>query len=143
LTEAINLTAVEPQKNGLAGATLYSTDVKIEVGKYIGHLQRENKRLNTLRSYETYLDMLVKIGADLFNPDSVKDKIALQESWGENTKRMAAAVYKGFASFNGIAFRKTRAHAIAMKFANARARTLNPRFCRSAVTRTLIGARHL
>jgi len=108
LTEAINLTAVEPQRNRLAGATMHSNDVKIEVSKYLGHLERENRSKNTIHSYETYLDMLTKIGADLFDPESVKEKIAKQGSWVENTKRMAAAVYKGFASFVGIAFRSPR-----------------------------------
>jgi len=108
LTEAKNLTAVEPQKNGLAGATKQLTDLGIDVTKYLGHLQRENKSKKTLSSYETYLGMLTKIGADLFDPESVKEKIGKQESWQDNTKRMAAAVYKGFASFNGIAFRSPR-----------------------------------
>jgi integrase len=102
------LTAVEPQRNRLAGATMHSNDVKIEVSKYLGHLERENRSKNTIHSYETYLDMLAKIGGDLFDPEFVKEKVAKQESWGENTKRMAAAVYKGFASFIGIAFRSPK-----------------------------------
>jgi integrase len=103
-----NLAKTEPPRIGLAGATTHSNDVKVEVGKYLGHLERENRSKSTIHSYETYLDMLMKIGADLFDGESVKEKVAKQESWGENTKRMAAAVYKGFASFVGIAFRSPR-----------------------------------
>jgi integrase len=52
--------------------------------------------------------MLMKTGADLLNPESIKEKVAKQERWGENTRRMATAVYKSFAAFNGIPFTPPR-----------------------------------
>jgi integrase len=54
------------------------------------------------------MGMLMKTGADLLNPESIKEKVAKQERWGENTRRMATAVYKSFAAFNGIPFTPPR-----------------------------------
>jgi integrase len=48
--------------------------------------------------------MLLRAGADLLNPESVKDITAKQERWGNNTRRMAMAVYKSFTAFIGMTF---------------------------------------
>jgi len=99
-----NLAVKEPQKNGLAGATMQTAEVKGKIVEFLWHLEKENRSKRTISSYATYLDMLLRIGADLFDTESVKENIARQESWKENTKRMAAAVYKGFAAFIGMQF---------------------------------------
>jgi len=78
--------------------------VKGKIVEFLWHLEKENRSKRTISSYATYLDMLLRIGADLFDTESVKENMARQESWKENTKRMAAAVYKGFAAFIGMQF---------------------------------------
>jgi integrase len=45
--------------------------------------------------------MLVRRGADLFNPESVKATIMSQQ-WSNSTKAQAIAAYKKFAGFNNI-----------------------------------------
>lgn len=72
--------------------------------QFLWHLEKENRSKRTIVSYSRYLDMLMKIGADLDNPESVKEVVAKQEKWGENTRRMAMAVYRSFAIFNGLHF---------------------------------------
>jgi integrase len=46
--------------------------------------------------------MLVKRGADLFEPESVKAIIAAQMTWNNSTKMLMVAAYKKFAAFNNI-----------------------------------------
>jgi integrase len=67
-------------------------------------MEKENRSRRSVLCYRRYLGMLMKVGADLLDPESIKEKVAKQENWGDNTKRMATAVYKSFAVFNGIPF---------------------------------------
>ena len=46
--------------------------------------------------------MLVKRGADLLEPESVKDVISCQETWANSTKTLVVSAYTKFASLNGI-----------------------------------------
>jgi len=48
------------------------------------------------------LEMLVRRGADLFNPESVKATIMFQQSWSNATKAQVIAGYKKFAILNNI-----------------------------------------
>jgi len=84
--------------------TTQAADVKGRIVQFLWHLERENRSKRTIDCYGKFLNMLTRIGADLLDPDSVKEKVAKQTLWKENTKRMASAVYKSFAVFNGIPF---------------------------------------
>jgi integrase len=84
--------------------TKKTSDIKGRIVEFLWHMEKENKSKRTIISYDRYLDMLLKTGADLCDPESVKDKIAKQQNWGENTRRMATAVYKSFATYIGIPF---------------------------------------
>jgi integrase len=92
------------QETAQREGTTKTSDIKGRVVEFLWHMEKENKSMRTIRSYDCYLDMLLKTGADLHNPESVKDRIAKQENWGQNTRRMATAVYKSFATFMGIPF---------------------------------------
>jgi len=94
-----NLTAVEPLREGLAGAT--KLDVKTAKGlivKYAYWLDREGYKSSE------YLDIIKRLsllGADLRDPESVKEKIAQQE-WKDGTKMLAVYAYEGFTKMLGI-----------------------------------------
>lgn len=100
--ESKNLTATETERQTVAGET--QKDVKGKIVQFLWHMEKENRSKRTIISYDRYLDMLLKIGADLHDPDSVKERIAKQQNWAENTRRMATAVFKSFATFIGIPF---------------------------------------
>ena len=100
LTEAKNLTTVEPPKDGLAGAT---EDIKGKIVEFSWWLKKEGYREGTILTRTKILKTLTKRGSDLFNAESVKEVIANQ-NWSENTKLNAVISYKAFAKFVGISF---------------------------------------
>jgi len=57
----------------------------------------------TIRNYSMSLEALVKRGADIFNPDSIKAAIASQ-TWSNSTKAQVIAAYKKFAVINKISW---------------------------------------
>jgi hypothetical protein len=48
--------------------------------------------------------MLVRRGADLFNPESVKATIMSHPTWSNSTKSQVIAAYKKFAVLNNISW---------------------------------------
>jgi integrase len=108
--KAVALTETEGKTtSGLAGATqpsqISQADIKGKVFEYLWHLKKENRAANTLFTYKQYLNLLLKAGADLLNPDSVKKILAEKSEWNQNTKRIASIVYSGFAAYHGIQFK--------------------------------------
>jgi integrase len=99
-----NLATVNPQETASREGTTETSDVKGRIVQFLWYMEKENKSKNSIASYARYLSMLMKIGVDLLNPESIKERVAKQEKWSQNTKRMAMAVYKSFATFNGIPF---------------------------------------
>ena len=99
-----NLTEVARHEQAQREGTTKTIDIKGRIVEFLWHMEKENKNKRTIISYDRYLDMLLKTGADLCDPESVKDKIAKQPNWGQNTRRMATAVYKSFATYIGIPF---------------------------------------
>jgi integrase len=55
----------------------------------------------TIRNYSLSLEMLVRRGADLFNPESIK-AIITSQTWSNSTKVQMIAAYKKFAVLNNI-----------------------------------------
>ncbi len=99
-----NLATVIPREKPTREGTTETSDVKGKIVQFLWYMEKENKSKHSIVSYASYLGMLMKIGADLFNPESIKERVAEQKKWSENTKRMTIAVYKSFAIFNGIPF---------------------------------------
>jgi len=99
---AKNLATVKPLKARLAGAT--KQDAKGKLVEFAWYLKREGYRDSSIRYWSKTLRQLVKLGADLFNPESVKDVIAKQKTWCETTKVNVAACYSVFAKANNIPF---------------------------------------
>ena len=99
--EAKNLIKVETQTEKAAGAT----SKQVIMGKIVEvawHLKKEGYSQSTIFSYPKCLKLLVKYGANLYDPENVKDVIANRETWGNGSKLMAVAAYTYFASMNGI-----------------------------------------
>jgi integrase len=98
LTEkAKNLTEVEPSNDGLAGATV---DVKSLLAQFPWWLKKEGYAEATIETNTKILRILSKRGADLRDPESVKDKIACQE-WSNKRKSNAVYAYASFLHMSG------------------------------------------
>ena len=80
LTGSKNLTEVEPFKGGLTGAkALTNADVKTVIFQYAWWLKKQGYAETTIVTYRKLLSIMVKRGATLGDPESIKAMIAQQE----------------------------------------------------------------
>ena len=100
----INLTEVEAAVQGkAAGAETKPSKAEAEA-KILEHawrLKKQGYKESTIRHRVAILKRLVKLGADLSDPESVKDVIARQNV-SESTKLQMACAYDSYASSNQI-----------------------------------------
>ncbi|MEM3668485.1 MAG: site-specific integrase [Candidatus Bathyarchaeia archaeon] len=86
-----------------AGATeTAQQDVKGKIVQFMFQLASDGINEATIQNYVKTLKLLLKYGADLSNPESVKEVIAKQKRWSESTKSLAVIVYGKFAELNQI-----------------------------------------
>ena len=88
------------EKSG-AGATEKAA-IKGKIIEFAWQLKKDGHRERTIQTYTAFLNQLTRKGADLFNPESVKEVIAKQKRWSETTKCMAVSAYHKFTVLNGI-----------------------------------------
>jgi integrase len=116
--DAKNLTKVEPQKNGLAGATAKTpknVDLIKEFPKSLQPkmLEYAVKRINqgcTEEGVKTYLYNLRNLkrnGADLHDPENVKSVLSRMKV-SNRTKKDLVAVYDSFLRFSGGTWQKPK-----------------------------------
>jgi integrase len=82
--------------------------VKGKILEFAFHLKKQGRTQGTLTSYVSALNSLVTEGANLFNPESVKETLALNESWNNTTKMNRTIVYERFAGFVGLKWERPR-----------------------------------
>jgi integrase len=91
-----------------AGATGLSVDFKSAVFNFKWNLKKEGYSDATIEGYGYILEALVKRGADIFNPESVKEVIAKQNSWSEARKWQVVKAYSAFVKQNGLTWTPPR-----------------------------------
>ena len=106
MTEAKNLTKVEPLKSGLAGATT-KPSIKGLIVDFLWYLKRNNYAELTIKQYVKEIKLLSKRGANLLNPENVKKLIAKQK-WCSNRKVHVYWVYDGFLRMLGRSWEMPR-----------------------------------
>jgi len=100
-----NLVKVETRtEKQAAGAT--SAEVKGKIIEYAWNLKRNGYAESTITTYSHLLSLLVKRGANLNDPISIKDVIAMQETWSQGRRRNAVKAYNIFAKMQGISWQK-------------------------------------
>ena len=100
----INLAEVETrtQETAAGATTVDLATIKGKIFEVGWYLKKENFSQCTVENYPKFLRLLLKIGANLYDPENVKETIAKQEKWSVSSKKMAVAAYTVFAFFNGI-----------------------------------------
>ena len=93
----------EKTTSGLAGATEKpnQADIKGKIIEYAWWMKKQGYSPVTVESRIKKLTRLLKLGADLLNPESVKETIAKQP-WKISTKANVAAIYGCFAKLHGL-----------------------------------------
>jgi integrase/recombinase XerD len=97
--ETKNLVKVETRtEKQAAGAT---KPTKSRMVAFIWELKKQGFKDTTIRTYHRYLKTLSGRGANLLEPESVKETIANQKKWSENTRALAINAYSKFLEING------------------------------------------
>jgi len=96
------LAEVKPQQEeAVAGAKQKPNEAEAKILEHAWRLKKEGYKESTICKRVFILKRLVKLGADLSDPESVKDVIARQEV-SESTKLQMACAYDSYASSNQI-----------------------------------------
>jgi integrase len=103
------LTETNPQKIGLAGATA-KPDVLGKIVQYAAWMERQRYSEATIKLNLSCLRALSAKGANLNEPENVKEVIAKVKSWGESRKRNIINAYSLFLKLDGQHWEKPKCH---------------------------------
>jgi len=79
-----------------AGATIQDTaTLKGKLVEYLWYLKKQGYRKSTIESRVQRIKRLIRLGADLFDPESVK-KIISNDEWTDNYKANLVQAYNSF-----------------------------------------------
>jgi len=106
LTETIGKTA-----EATGDAQQQQQDIKGKLIQFIWNMQKDNYAKSSITLYSQALTRLQKAGADLFNPETVKETLA-KLNVSENRKHNIAAAYTLFLSMNGLTWKPPKEHII-------------------------------
>lgn len=95
-----NLAAIEPLKEGLAGATTEEQTLRGKIVQYEFWMLKKGYAKSTIECRTKTMKRLIKLGADILDPESIKEVIAAQ-SWCEGRKEYAAETYTNFLVMSG------------------------------------------
>jgi integrase len=91
-----NLDTIETRTQEKAAGATNDT----QLFNYAWELKKQGLKESSIQTYTRYLSALKRRGANLLDPESVKDAIAHQE-WNENTRSIAVKAYSKFLEFAG------------------------------------------
>jgi integrase/ribosomal protein S27AE len=95
-----NLTKVKTRTiNGLAGTTKNAEELLINFALY---MKKQGLKDSTIKPRLGILNVLIRRGVDLLNPESVKEGIAKQTTWCEGRKGNAVNTYNNFIIMHGL-----------------------------------------
>jgi len=105
---AKNLVEVEHTNQMAAGATLPTeATVKGKLVEYSWWMNKQGYAKASIRGYLSCLRTLWNRGANIYNPESIKDVMAKQK-WSANRKRNAINAYSLFLKMQGLTWEKPR-----------------------------------
>jgi len=93
------------QKRAAGATKLSESDIKGKIVEFAWKLKKEGLAESTIETYVGAVEILVRKGTAIFDPESVKDIIARQ-TWSETTKFDYVNFYDAFARRMGISWQK-------------------------------------
>jgi integrase len=108
--EAKNLAAVKSRtEERTAGATeQIDATVKGKIIEYTWWMKKQGYATPTIRIRAKMLQLLARAGADLLDPESVKEAIARETGWSEGTKVIVVVAYNTFLRMLGRTWEQPR-----------------------------------
>jgi len=103
------LRELEEVRKRAAGATkkLAKAEIKGKVIEFLWYLKKQGYAESTIESYVRIIKTLQKRGADLYDPESVKKVIAVQE-WSKGRKWNVVKAYTLFLKMQGLSWEKPK-----------------------------------
>jgi len=99
---AKNLVKVETRtEEQVAGATKYSGDIKSKLFEFAWWMKKQGYKQSTINKYPEVLKTLAGRQVNIFDPESVKEGIAKQETLSRNSKHLVVNIYTTFLKFLG------------------------------------------
>ena len=101
--EAKNLSQQNTRQKRAAGATKpTNAEVKGKIIEYLWWMKKQGYAKSTVKVAAQSLKHLANEGANLFDPESIKDVLASHENWTNNYKHNLVHAYDRFAEMLGI-----------------------------------------
>jgi integrase len=99
VTETKNLAAEQTQKTTEVPR---KTDLKSAIVNFLWHLKKANYSPDTIRAYRFNIQQLVRLGVDLYNPETFIETMANQTKLTQTRKYSLRKAYKSFLNANKI-----------------------------------------
>lgn len=87
-----------------------SADTRGKLVEFAWNLQKENRSECTIKTYISNLGKLLLLGADLTNPDNVKEILAKNKTICNNSKSAIVTAYSSFLNWQEISWKKPAYH---------------------------------
>jgi len=102
--ESKNLTTVETQTQETAQreGTTPATDIKSKIVDFVWKLKREAYAETTIIGYAYSIQKLLRLGANLYDHETVKDILAKQENWSPTRKNQVIKAYLTFLKIHNL-----------------------------------------
>ena len=93
-----------------AGATPKPSeaDVKGKIVEFMWYMKKQGYAEDTITRRVKLLKLMVKRGANPWDPEQVKEVIAMQETWSQGTKANAKYAYQTFVDMEGLTWKPPR-----------------------------------
>jgi hypothetical protein len=99
---AKNLEEEATVNNGLStAATTSQADLRGKIVELAWHLKKQGRKVDPIKIYSKYLTLLLERGANLNDPENVKD-ILSQMTWTDSNKKQFCNAYSSYCSRHGI-----------------------------------------
>jgi integrase len=89
------------------GTTTTNADLKGKIVEYLWYMKKQGYAETTFETYAKILEMLVRLGADLKDPESVKEAIA-KKTCGKGRKWNLVKAYTLFLKMQGLTWEKPK-----------------------------------
>lgn len=104
---AKNLAKVKTQQEKAAGATKKDqATIKGKIVEFAWYVQKQGYK--SAKNRVSMIKRLVDLGADLWNPETVKEILAKQTEWKDSYKMLMVYAYENFLAMEGLTWQKPR-----------------------------------
>jgi len=111
--ESKNLAEVETrQEQPTREGTAQPANIKGKIIEYAWWMEKQGYAKETIRGNSSCLRALLVRGANLLDPESVKEALAKEKAWSQNRRRNVINAFSLFAKINGLQWEKPRCNVV-------------------------------